>query len=71
MSARKTSIEIDQSLYERARQALGTSTLKETVEVAFLHVLRERARREEVEALSSMSGMDLADEQVMTGAWRK
>jgi hypothetical protein len=33
-------------------------------------VLRARARREEVEALSTMKGMDLADPVVMSGAWR-
>ena len=49
---------------------LGTSTLKETVEQAFLEVLRERARRQEVEALSAMEGMDLDDDEVMARAWR-
>jgi len=40
------------------------------VEEAFLEVLRERARREEVEALTTMRGMDLDDDEVMSGAWR-
>ena len=70
MAIRKTSIEIDQDLLDQVRNALGTATLKETVEEAFLEVLRERARREEVEALSGMRGMDLDDDQVMAGAWR-
>ncbi len=70
MATRKTSVEIDESLLNRARDALGTSTLKETVEEAFLEVLRERARRDEVLALTTMRGMDLDDDQVMAKAWR-
>ena len=70
MATRKTSLEIDESLLNRAREALGTATLRETVEEAFLEVLRERARRDEVVALSSMRGMDLDDEKVMGKAWR-
>ena len=69
MATRKTTIEIDQELLEKVRGALGTATLKETVDEAFREVLRERARREEVEALSTMDGMDLDDEDVMAGAW--
>jgi len=70
MAIRKTSVEIDQDLLDQVRRALGTATLKETVEEAFLGVLRERARREEVEALIRMRGMDLDDDRVMAGAWR-
>ena len=70
MATRKTSLEIDEALYARARDALGTATLRETVEEAFLEVLRERARRQEVDALSAMRGMDLDDERVMKKAWR-
>lgn len=70
MSIRKTTVEIDEGLYAKVRRALGTATLRETVEEAFLEVLRERARREEVEALTRMDGMELDDEEVMAGAWR-
>ena len=70
MATRKTSVEIDEDLLDHVRSVLGTTTLRETVEEAFLEVLRERARREEVEALSGMRGMDLDDDQVMAGAWR-
>lgn len=70
MALRKTSLEIDESLLERARQALGTETIRETVEQALLEVLRERARRDEVEALRTMRGMDLDDRVVMARAWR-
>jgi Arc/MetJ family transcription regulator len=70
MPVRKTSVEIDEELMEGARRILGTTTLKETVEGAFLRLLQEEARREEVEALSTMRGMDLDDPEVMAKAWR-
>lgn len=70
MTSRKTSLEIDEQLLDEVRRILGTRTLKETVEEAFREVVREQARREEVEALSSMSGMDLDDPEVMARAWR-
>lgn len=70
MSARKTSVEIDEELLAAAQKILSTATIKDTIEEAFREVLRAEARREEVEALSTMRGMDLADQDVMSGAWR-
>ncbi len=70
MAARKTTVEIDDELFQQVRGALGTSTLRETVDEAFRAVLRERARREEVEALSAMRGMDLDNAEIMAAAWR-
>ena len=70
MSSRKTSVVIDEELLDAVQKALDTKTLKETIERAFLEVLRARAREEEVEALSSLRGMDLDNDEVMLGAWR-
>jgi Arc/MetJ family transcription regulator len=70
MSVRKTSVEINEELVAAVQRVLSTATLKETIEEAFREVLRADARREEVEALSTMSGMDLADQDVMSRAWR-
>jgi Arc/MetJ family transcription regulator len=70
MSVRKTSVEINEELVVAVQRVLSTTTLKETIEEAFREVLRAEARREEVEALSTMSGMDLADQDVMSRAWR-
>lgn len=70
MATRKTSLDIDEELLERVRGILGTRTLKETVEEAFREIVRDQARREEVQALASMEGMDLDDPEVMAGAWR-
>lgn len=70
MGTRKTSVEINEELLAAVKQILSTATVKETIEEAFLEVLRDRARREEVEALSTMRGMDLADAEAMARAWR-
>lgn len=70
MPARKTSVQIDEELLGEARRILETETIRETIEEAFLEVLRAEARREEVEALRSMDGMDLDDPALMRGAWR-
>jgi Arc/MetJ family transcription regulator len=70
MAVRKTSVEINEELLDAVQRVLSTGTLKETIEEAFREVLRAEARREEVAALSTMSGMDLADENVMSRAWR-
>jgi Arc/MetJ family transcription regulator len=71
MASRKTSVAIDEDLLTAVQEALDTRTVKDTIEQAFLEILRARARREEVEALSTMSGMDLDDDQVMSKAWRQ
>jgi Arc/MetJ family transcription regulator len=70
MSVRKTSVEINEELLTAVQRVLSTATLKDTIEQAFREVLRAEARREEVEALATMRGMDLLDEDVMSGAWR-
>ncbi len=70
MSSRKTSVVIDEDLLAAVKAVLDTKTVKDTIEHAFLEVLRAKAREEEVEALSSLRGMDLDDEEVMAGAWR-
>jgi Arc/MetJ family transcription regulator len=70
MSVRKTSVEINEELLTAVQRVLSTATIKDTIEEAFREILRAEARREEVEALSMMRGMDLADQDVMSGAWR-
>ncbi len=70
MSTRKTSVEINEELLKAVQRVLSTATLKDTIEEAFREVLRAVARREEVEALSTMRGMDLMDHGLMSKAWR-
>lgn len=70
MSSRKTSVVIDEELLAKVQILLDTKTVKDTIEHAFLEVLRAKARLDEVRALSSLSGMDLDDDEVMKRAWR-
>ena len=68
---RKTSVEVDHSLIEQVRLLLGTASIKETIDAALREILRREARRQEIAALSSMEGLDLANETVMAKAWRR
>jgi Arc/MetJ family transcription regulator len=70
MSTRKTSVEINEKLLSAVQRVLSTTTIKDTIEEAFREVLRAEARREEVEALATMRGSDLANPDVMAGTWR-
>lgn len=69
MNTRKTSVEINEDLLSAVQRVLATNTIKDTIEEAFREILRIQARREEVEALRTMQGLDLADPEVMAGAW--
>ncbi len=71
MTTRKTSVEIDNELFDEARRILRTTTVRETVERAFREVVQREARRQEVEALSTMNGLDLDDPEIMKRAWRE
>ena len=71
MTTRKTSVLVDEDLLEQARDILRTDTIKETINSALLEVVRAEARRQEVEAMREMEGLDLDDEEVMDGAWRQ
>jgi Arc/MetJ family transcription regulator len=70
MGTRKTSVEINEELLAAVQRILGTTTVKDTIEEAFREVVKEEARRQEVEALTRMEGLDLADPEVMSGVWR-
>lgn len=70
MASRKTSVEIDEELLREVRGILHTDTIKDTIDKAFREVVRQVARREEIEALAGMQGMDLDDPEVMARAWR-
>ncbi len=67
---RKTSVVIDEGLLAKVQEILATRTVRETVEEAFHEVIRAQARREEVRTLETMNGLDLADPEIMAGAWR-
>ena len=67
---RKTSVAVDDRLIEQARSLLGATSIKETIDRAPREVLRNEARRQEIRALAAKDDLDLADEEVMAGAWR-
>lgn len=67
---RKTTLELDEDLFEQARNVLGTQGLKATVRRAFEEVLALDARRRAIAQLQQMDGLDLASPEVMSDAWR-
>jgi len=67
---RKTTLELDEELFERARCVLGTQGLKATVQRAFEEVIALDARRRSIAQLEAMDGLDLDRPEVMREAWR-
>lgn len=67
---RKTTIVIDDELVARAKEALGTTGLKETIDAALTEAVNARLRREHAERLREMRGLDLNKPEVMDQAWR-
>ena len=65
----KKLIEIDDNLLDEAKAILGTSTQRETVNRALDEVVRRRQRQDFMDLLTS-GQLDLADAEVMRGAWR-
>lgn len=66
----KRLVDIDDELLSEATAVLGASTMKEAVNRSLEEVVRSARRHRHVERLSEMRGLDLADDEVMDGAWR-
>lgn len=66
----KTSVEVNDQKVEQVKAALGTRTLKDTIDGAFDAVLSGIARQRLIGRLRQMDGLDLDDPAVMEGAWR-
>jgi Arc/MetJ family transcription regulator len=70
----KRLVEIEDNLLAEARQALGTSTIKETVATALEHAIRSSERRTRLNDATlerfAAAAQDLADDEVMSAAWR-
>lgn len=66
----KTTIELDQQLLRDAQEALGTRGLKATVERALEEVVIRERRRQAIEQLRTLDGLDLDKPEVMTQAWK-
>ncbi len=70
----KRLVDVEDSLLERAREALGTSTVEETVAAALRRAVLSGQRRDRVDdaALQRFSdaAADLGNETVMAAAWQ-
>lgn len=70
----KRLVDIDDGTLDRAKLILGTDTIKDTVNAALIETVRAAERREHVDrdALKRFAAAtkDLADDEVMTDAWR-
>jgi Arc/MetJ family transcription regulator len=66
----KRLVDMDDDLLERARSLLGASTMKETVNRALEELVAADLRRCLVVQLVALDGLDLDDDEVMSGAWR-
>ena len=65
----RTVIDIDDDKLEAAKRALGTSTKVETVNRALAEVAARKQRLAFLDDLDQ-AAVDLADPEVMRGAWR-
>lgn len=66
----KTSVELDDQKVAQVKAALGTRTLRDTIDGAFDAVLAGLARQRLVDRLQRMDGLQLDDPTVMERAWR-
>lgn len=66
----KRLVDIDDATLDKARAALGTSTIRETVDRALTQAVAAQRRRDMVEWLRADGLPDLRDPDVMASAWR-
>ena len=66
----KRLVDIDDDLLEQVREMTGAATMEEAVNAALRHVVDFDLRLRHVRRLLTLDGIDLADEQVMSDAWR-
>ena len=66
----KRLVDIDDDLLAEARVLTGATTMKEAVNAALQQLIDSELRRRHLRRLESGKGTDLADDEVMRGAWR-
>jgi Arc/MetJ family transcription regulator len=66
----KRLVDVDDELLQGAADALGTKTMKETVNRALEEATLIAVRRRHAARLTKMEGIDLAKPRVMRDAWR-
>ena len=65
----KRLVDIADEKLDQAREILGETTLKGTVNAALDEVIALDRRRRLLERLTNQSGIDLAEDDVMREAW--
>ena len=66
----RTTLMLDERKLAKARRLLRTKGIKDTIEAALDEVIAYEARRQAVEQLRNLEGLDLDDPKVMARAWR-
>lgn len=66
----KKLIEIDDHLLDQAKDLLGLETMNEVVDLSLRELVSNELRRRHLRRLTSGDGVDLADEQILSRAWR-
>ena len=66
----KRLVDIDDDLLAEARVLTGAATMKEAVNAALQQVIDSELRGRHLRRLEAGEGIDLADDEVMRGAWR-
>jgi len=67
----KKLIDIDEDTLAQATEILGADTMKDAVNRALLEVVLLAERRAHADRLASMEGLDLDNDHIMAGAWRR
>ncbi|GAA4906334.1 Arc/MetJ family transcription regulator [Stackebrandtia albiflava] len=65
----KTTVDLDPGRLAKVQEILGTSTIKETIDVALRRVVAESARKEFVEIAASGAFSELTDPEVERKMW--
>ena len=66
----KRLVDIDDELLEQARLITGALTMKDTVNAALQNTVDAELRLRHARRIAGRRGTDIADDEVMSGAWR-
>ena len=66
----KRLVDIDDELLEQARRITGALTMKDAVNAALKHTVDAELRQKHAHRIAGRHGTDIADDEVMSGAWR-
>ena len=66
----KRLVDIDDGLLDQARELIGAATIKEAVNTSLRELINAELRRLHLYRLVTGEGTDLADDRIMSKAWR-